>query len=464
MNRKEEYWNLLKELDTAPPALEHTITRAKARVKRTNRIRRFFTIPVSSIAAFLIAFITIVNVSTTFAMACGQIPLLRELAAAVAFSPSLKAAVENEYVQPMGFEQSENGITMRVEYVIVDQKQLNIFYSLQSQIYSHMDAATDIESPDGTPMEGYSIISGSFGSENGDLRRITVDFTDGDMPGSLLLTCRVHDNGSDVTAVPVPDDPGNTEAYAEPEPISTFVFTLTFDPTYTGKGEVITLNQIFELDGQQLTATTVEIYPTHIRLNLADSEDNTAWLQSLTFYLENEMGEKFEAITNGITATGSVDSPFMASHRLESSFFSGSRHLTLYITDAVWLDKDMERVKIDLAGGTAETLPEGVELIQAVRGGDGWQLMFAGVERTENASYQLFGTTYYDEAGSKYEYDSWSTETGGYYDEATERHVEAPGGFLVRFALKDYPYDTVFLSPCFSRTVHLETPVEIQVK
>ena len=33
MNRKEEYDSLLAELDNTPPALEHAVTRAKARAK-----------------------------------------------------------------------------------------------------------------------------------------------------------------------------------------------------------------------------------------------------------------------------------------------------------------------------------------------------------------------------------------------------------------------------------------------
>ena len=465
MNRKEEYDSLRTELENTPPALEYAVTRAKARAKRTKNIRHFFTILVSSIAVFLIAFITMVNLSTTFAMACGRIPLLHELAAAVAFSPSLSAAVENEYVQPIELEQSENGITMRVEYVIVDQKQLNIFYSLRSQIYSHLDATPHIRNTDGTPMDGYCLSAGEFGDENGELRRFTVDFSDRDVPGSLVLECKVHDNGSDVITAPIPVDSTQTEQrHQGPDVVSTFNFTLNFDPAYTQKGEIINLNRGFVLDGQHLTATTVEIYPTHIRLNLADNESNTAWLQSLTFYLENEDGKRFEAISNGITASGSIDSPFMKSHRLESPFFSHSRNLTLYITAAVWLDKDMERVKVDLANGVADKLPEGMKLEQSVRKGNSWQLTFSGAERKENSSYQLFGNKYYDEAGNEYEYNSWSSGATGYFDEKANKYVETPGVFRVQFSLTDYPFDTVYLSPSFSRTATLVAPVEIKVK
>ena len=430
MNRKEEYESLLAELDNTPPALEYAVTRAKTRVKKSKYKLRLLTIPISSVAVFLIIFIIIVFVYATFAMACGRIPLLRKLAAAVTFSPSLSAAVENEYAQPIDLEQSENGITMRVEYVIVDQKQLNIFYSLHAQSDAHMDVTPFISNPDGTPLDGYSILYSDFNAQKDTLRQITVDFVDRNMPGSLVLKCKVGDNGSD----------------------STFNFTLDFDPTYTQKGEVIDLNQSFVLDGQHLTVTTVEIYPTHICLNLADDENNTAWLEELTFYLENEKGKRFEAVGNGITATGSGNSQFMSSHRLESSFFSESRRLTLYITGAVWLDKNMERIKVDLANCKAEKLPEGVTFLKSVRDGNNWNLTFSGAERKANTACQLFRTEYYDEKGNKYDFGSWSSL------------IETSGTFKVQFSLKDYPFDTVYLSPSFSHTVTLAEPIEIKVK
>lgn len=238
MNRNEEYLDLLTELDNTPSALEYSVTRIKARAKKSKRIRRFFTIPVCSIAVFFVTFVTMVNVSMSFAMACGRLPLIRELAAAVAFSPSLSAAVENEYVQPIELEQTQNDITMRVEYVIVDQKQLNIFYTLQSQEYFHMDATPGILNQDGQGFGGYSIYTNGSNRKNGELRQFVVDFVDNDMPDSLILKCGVHDNGSYEKSEPVRvgDEP---QELREPEAISTFIFTLNFDPEYTQQGDVI---------------------------------------------------------------------------------------------------------------------------------------------------------------------------------------------------------------------------------
>lgn len=101
MERKQEYITLLEELEPTPPALEYTVQRAQQRRKR-RRAGRIFGIPVVSLAGVFAAFVLLVNTSMPFAMACGNIPALKDLTAAVAFSPSLKAAVEHDYAQYIG--------------------------------------------------------------------------------------------------------------------------------------------------------------------------------------------------------------------------------------------------------------------------------------------------------------------------------------------------------------------------
>lgn len=54
---------------------------------------------------------------------------------------------------------------------------------------------------------------------------------------------------------------------------------------------------------------------------MAGDPANTAWLKGLDFYLENEDGERFDTVTNGVTASGDTDSPAMVSFRLESLIF-----------------------------------------------------------------------------------------------------------------------------------------------
>ena len=76
------------------------------------------------------------------------------------------------------------------------------------------------------------------------------------------------------------------------------------------------------MDGQSVTLTEAEIYPTHLRLNFDYDPANTAWLTELNFYLENERGERFNGIVNGISATGNPDDPSTDSVWLDSPYFS----------------------------------------------------------------------------------------------------------------------------------------------
>ena len=60
------------------------------------------------------------------------------------------------------------------------------------------------------------------------------------------------------------------------------------------------------------------------------------------------------------------------------------------------------------------------------------------------------------EYGNDYMYNSVSSGT-------IYPHVEKEGVFYVRFALLDYPYDTVYLSPAFSRIYAPDQPIVISL-
>ena len=125
MNRKEEFEAMIEELNQPAPGLEATLDRAYK--KKRKRTTKMIVRPVAGLAACFAVFVLLVNFCAPVAYACSQIPVLRELAAAVTFSRSLTDAVENEYVQTMDLSQTQNDITAEVAYLIVDQKQVNVF-------------------------------------------------------------------------------------------------------------------------------------------------------------------------------------------------------------------------------------------------------------------------------------------------------------------------------------------------
>lgn len=460
MNRKEEYEHLLAELEDSTPSLEESIGKAKLRQRRNRMILR----PLGGVAAAFAIFVLLVNTCAPVAYACSRIPVLRELAEAVTFSRSLSDAVEHEYVQEMDLVQTKDGITAEIPYLIVDQKQVNVFYRLYSDTHQNLDADPDVLTAEGEDPGGYTLSSSWFAGDSG-LQHISIDYVEGDVPGSLRLILRVRDMGSgtgeeEAPAQAVEEDFRDDAAPTEPDYLVAFDFLLEFDPTFTETGKVIPLEQTAVLDGQTIILETVEIYPTHLRLEVRDDPGNTAWLKDLDFYIQTEDGTVFSSDISGITATGGVDddSQSMVSYRAESSFFYDAKELTLVITGAQWLEKDRERIRVDLATGQTDPLPEGVTFEKAERQGNGWTVSFRVEYREGEPMQQVFGFTAYDAEGNSYEINRCSTSYGEPDENGNYTY------YTNRFPLKRYPYDEVWLEPTYTHFWDAEEPVIIEVQ
>lgn len=453
MNRMEQYRDLMVQLDREPPGLETTLERAIK--KRRRAASRWVLRPLAGLAVCFAAFVLLVNFCVPVAYACSRVPGLRELAEAVTFSRSLSDAVENEYVQPISLTESRDGITASVEYLIVDQKQINIFFRLESDIYAQLEADSAISSPDGEALS-YSIWTSGMSPSNGELRSVTVDFVDDTVPERLLLELRVYPSLGTATEAWEPE--GSTAGIEPSRQITQMEFLLEFDPKFTATGTVIPVNQTVELEGQKITITDIEVYPTHLRVDIAESESNTAWLRDLEFYIETDWGMRFEAASSGITATGSENSRSMVSYRADSTYFYQAEHLKLVITGAQWLKKDMQTTYLNLVTGETGPLPEGAEFVSAERRGSDWVVTFKAEWDDDRPMFQLFDNNFYDREGNEYHINSWSLIYGDPDEEGNFTY------FYDEIPLRDYPYDEVWLSPVFSHEWTAEEQILVIIR
>ncbi|MBQ8822958.1 MAG: DUF4179 domain-containing protein [Lachnospiraceae bacterium] len=460
MNRQDELQELLKELDAPVEALEGTLQRAKRRRAGRQRVMAGF----AGLAAVFVLFVGLVNFSAPVAYACSKIPIIKELAEAVTFSRSLSDAVENEYVQPMNLQKEDGGVTATVEYLIVDQKQVNVFFRLDSDYYESLATDPEVRTADGKRPQSCAYSISEFGVENGELRCLTIDFVEDDVPEALRIVMDIRDTGDlyrqeSESAAPQKVSDSLFDAQEEVvEYVAYFEFVLEFDPTFTATGKVFDINQTLELDGQQITFTKMEVYPTHLRVNIAESQENTAWLKSLFFYIETDWGMQFDTISNGISATGAEDSKSMVSFRADSSYFYEAKDLRIVVTGAEFLNKDMEKVYVNLKTGETGTLPENVRFVSATKESEGWIVSFEADYRKENHRHQLFLGDFYDESGERYEINCWSTIFG---EENENGEITT---FVEEFPLNGYSGDEVWLSPNYSHVWTAQEPIEIVVK
>ncbi len=458
MNRMEELQALEQELERSLPPLEETMARAEQRLDRRNR--RIFR-ACSSVFAVFALFVVLVNFCAPVAYACSKVPGLRELAEAVTFSRSLTDAVNNEYVQPISLTQTQNSITASVEYLIVDQKQVNVFFRLTGEGYETLDAEADF-----THVDEERLGSCTFGVNDshvpvGQLQSATVELLDGDVPGEMLFHLDVLCRDRDYSAPPEPIDEEDSffhPPHREPDYLANFTFRLEFDPTFTAKAKVYPVNETVEIEGKQVTIQQVEVYPTHLRVLVEDHPENTAKLQRLFFYIETDWGMKFETESNG-TVSFRFNGSNVTTYRADSTYFYKANRLRMVITGAEWLNKDMETTYVNLVTGETGPLPEGVSFVAAEKKEAGWLVTFKARERRDAYSHQLFLMEYLDAQGA--EHTIWSWSHGIQYplpEEEWETH------FGLEFPLADYYEDEVWLKPAYSHLWEAENEIVVTIQ
>ena len=124
----DDYRSIYNQVEPDMNLISDTLARKRISTRhKKQRIRRLVLLPGTALAFLFIAFASMVNLSPTLALAFQQMPILDSLASVVYISPSMHAAAENDYIQHIGLEQTVEGVTMRIEHVILDKKQLNIF-------------------------------------------------------------------------------------------------------------------------------------------------------------------------------------------------------------------------------------------------------------------------------------------------------------------------------------------------
>ena len=194
----------------------------------------------------------------------------------------------------------------------------------------------------------------------------------------------------------------------------------------------------------------------------------------MNFYLENERGERFNGIVNGISATGNPDDPSTDSVWLDSPYFSTGEHLTLHVTGASWIDKGQERVKVDLVKGMIEDPPQGVRLEWAEKRNAGWVVSFsAGARWEKTMHYQIWKNRFYDEDGTAHDINQRGSSnspmilgeiSGAELEayEAAEKAAKEEGRYFETFGLKDCAADCVWLEPCWTRITDSTAQVVIK--
>jgi len=128
---KELFAKAISSSKEYPDALYQSTERLEKRLKKERRQKRilFTTLP-SFTAAML--FVILVNNNIAFARSLKDVPILNKLTEYVMYNTSLKSAVENDHIQYVNLEDTDEDLTLSLPYVISDERNLILFFDVPS--------------------------------------------------------------------------------------------------------------------------------------------------------------------------------------------------------------------------------------------------------------------------------------------------------------------------------------------
>lgn len=382
MKRNEAWDDLLNQAEQIPDELETRLNRTIARAARREKRRRWLK-PLIGVTGTAAAFVLLVNSSVTFALAASRVPIVRELVEAVAFDPSLKAAVAHDYVQLVGDTYTQDGVTVTVEYLIADPMNVSVFYSLSDEQGRELELVPDLFDANGNSLP----VSVSFGEERierNESEKGLFDTIRGylglDKVQKTLYTWRLHatEEGVIQTQLQLHVEVRTQEIWQDadmyemderesqdtPAVLFTLDIPITIEPQFLQSGKIFPVGQTADVLGQKLTIDEIEVYPSNTRITWHTDPENDAWLTYLPFYLTDEDGNRVDGIRNGVSGTGNDRDYGGGAIWLDSAWYDTAEHLTVHLDDAAIVPKDQDTVLLQ-ADGQLTGLPDYIEQVEA---------------------------------------------------------------------------------------------------
>ncbi|MBO5430131.1 MAG: DUF4179 domain-containing protein, partial [Peptococcaceae bacterium] len=387
-------------------------------------------------ACTLVIFTGAVNLSPAFASAAANVPIVRELVKAVAFDPSMKAAIEHDYVQLVKKTATDNGFTLEVEYLVADPRNLTVYYKMNeiternSQDGPDYQFDFDILDMNGENLEGYGASSDYPISEEEKEALNAVKFNffgEETLPEQVQLRLIVKE------AQPLSEEDqkkldearnktglaGSIASFEEPRPeykeVANMIVPLTIDKGSLFNVRTLNMNRTVELDGQRIVFDKVEIYPTQIRVLWHTDETNTHLIDGLRIELQSKERGKWQGISNGVSGIGATDSPERQTW-LESNWFSDEEEYQLVITQYALIPKDKRMVSYDYSTNRFTNLPKYARLKEAIPSESGLYMEFEFKSTTEVVNGGVLQREEFDRMGS-----------GKVYED--DKNVDATEGF-----------------------------------
>lgn len=423
------------ELQTVPPQIDQYIRNGIMQAKQQKQKRqRMFWIRLSSTVtacSLLLALFFSIKLSPAVAAYVSHIPGLEKLVELISDDKGMRLAAEHNMVQSVGASTSLDGVSFTVDQVLMDQKRMLVFYTLNAEKQEHKVSLHKIElvDPRGNDWEyGISWSSGHFEKTSTSHNRFDVYISENSpIPDSLTAKVTVAlDN--------------------VPQEIPLFV-TFAIDKTkYVSLEEKVypVMKQV-TVDGMRFTIEQIAVFPTQTEVSIRFDPANTKHFFDFDqLRLVDEKGQTYVFWGNGVPYRPNGENGVV--YNLESTYFVQPEKLYLKASGIKAIDKDKLEIVIDAKTKKLVKAPDSSLQIKALRqNGDalGMDFTLDVPELDANRFYSLVSELT-DDAGNEYDYVqgtsySGEKETTHSYGYLFKRLTNKGEPSLYTFTLNNYP-------------------------
>jgi hypothetical protein len=319
---KNELDNIAISLDSLDNAIMAGFKKAKTENrKRIRKMRGIYSFVTA--ALILIGLFSSIKISSAFASYISEIPGMEKIVERIRNDKGRMAAVENNYYQQINASDEKDGLKVTVDGVIADEKQMLFFYTLNSKekLKEIEIDKINLRAKDGTRLYEAGITYGKHNSEEGE-KSFNGEF---EFMFEAPLTVKEY----------VIDVETKGKKFSIP-------FTLK---DFKGKKEYA-VNKTMELEGQKINVEKIIVYPLSVAVQLENDPSNTKQILALEdLHLEDENGEVWGGINNGVVSTGSYDEK--QEFYLQSNYFHQPKKLYLVLNKAQAVEKDELNLIVD---------------------------------------------------------------------------------------------------------------------
>ncbi len=456
MNRNEEFYSYKAELEAIPTSLDSAALKAIKRVKKHRKHSLLWQAPSFSILSTAALFVLLVNLFPAVALAMSNIPFLEDLVAAVAFDPGLKTAVENDYVQIIGEHQTQDNVTVSVEYMILDAGHISIFFQVDAPVKAGQ-WHYDFRDEQGNGLA--AAISFDTMYESGKLEKIDIDYLDGrEIPKEITFHAFISVDPDFQEVQTATYDPSTGEYTDSAQSNAAgkdyaFVFDLYPDEGFRKNIVSLPIHQWLALKDQRIYLDCLNVYPTQARLLIEADPENSALLKGLNITFMDEKGTTYDSKSNGITGTFDTSGLNMNSLFYESSYFSDAEHLKLIINGISILDKDKLYGLVQYDTKSITNMPAGVSVRSMDLDNTTLKLTLDAVYEDDHFKASTFDSQYYDINGKEYFFTSFGSSAN------EEQHVLSSD-----YTIKDFKDHYYKLRWNYAPMQLLEEPIELSIK